>query len=194
MVVFLIGLVCPLLPALLISGVCWTYYIPIYLSFVQPSFHEIYYSLWSCNWDHLSSSSVYNISVSIFCSATLVVMNCIRLCLPWNVLISPLIKKNSFAGYNTLGRQLLTFRPWNILFYAVLASRVANQKNTVPVFVGNLAFSPYNFECCFLLCISWHTGYIVGGALSGQMYMGFLMPPVWMSISRFVGFSAIITE
>jgi hypothetical protein len=46
---------------------------------------------------HLSSSSGCRISLSIFCSAVLVVMNSFSFCLSWKVFIFPSIMKDSFA-------------------------------------------------------------------------------------------------
>jgi hypothetical protein len=44
-----------------------------------------------------SSSSVCSIPLSIFFSASLVVMDCFSLLLSWKIFITPLILKNNFA-------------------------------------------------------------------------------------------------
>jgi hypothetical protein len=56
--------------------------------------------------DCLSSSSVWSIPLSIFCSAGLVVINCYSLCLSWTIFISSILK-DYFAGWSNFAWQLL---------------------------------------------------------------------------------------
>ena len=57
----------------------------------------------------LLASLVCGFPSSIFCKAQFVAMYCLNLFLSWNILFSPSMVKESFAGYSSL-----SLHPWSL--------------------------------------------------------------------------------
>jgi len=83
---------------------------------------------------------------NICCKAGLVVLNSLNFCLSVNLLISPSILKEIFAGYSNLGCRLFPFSILNISCHWLLACRVSAERSAVK-YTG---FSLY-VTCCFSL-------------------------------------------
>jgi hypothetical protein len=96
-----------------------------FLSSQGSSLYLLIYSfLTSHVCDCFSSSSLWNIPLSIFFDAGLVDINHFSLSLSWTVLISPSILKDSFDGCRILVWQLFSLGAWIILLHSFLAFRV----------------------------------------------------------------------
>jgi hypothetical protein len=110
--------------------------ISVILLFCGAWFHPILYLLvviwWYLffpvfSWLHLSSFSMCRIPLSVFCSAGLVVINCITFCLSWKVLfLFQLLMKYLLCN---LGWQLVYFRAWNESFHTFFAFNVSVEKS-----------------------------------------------------------------
>jgi hypothetical protein len=95
------------------------------------------------------------ISVSIFWSPGLLVMNCfyISFCFWfWKVFISPYMK-NSFCRYSNLGWQLFSFRAWSTSFHAFLALKISVEKPVLILIGLSLDRWLIAFNTLSLFCI-----------------------------------------
>ena len=69
--------------------------------------------------------------VGFFCRAGIVEIYCVNLVLSWNVLFSPSMVIESFAGYSTLGWQLCSLRVCMTSAQDLLAFIVSGEKSGV---------------------------------------------------------------
>jgi hypothetical protein len=100
-------------------------------------------------------SSICKSPLSIFCGAGLVITNCFIFSLLWKVIISPSIRKDSFAGYSSLGWQLLSFRAWILSFYDLVAFIVWVEKSVIFFFLCAQCFDYDLFGEVFLFWSCW---------------------------------------
>ena len=64
-----------------------------------------------------------------FYNTSLVAINCLNLCLSWNMLVYPSILKDTAIAYSISGLQLLNFRDCNTLSPSFLTFRVADERS-----------------------------------------------------------------
>jgi hypothetical protein len=76
-------------------------FIPLLFTFTWPTWSKWF--ILESSFLTLVYSSVCKSPLRIFCTASLVVMNSFSFSLLWKILISPSIRKGSFAGYTSLG-------------------------------------------------------------------------------------------
>lgn len=81
---------------------CWTWWIPLYLSCVILSSDKNYSVLCTHGTHCLSSSAVFSISLRISWSVGLVLKNCLSLCLYWIVFISLSVLKDGLLYVENL--------------------------------------------------------------------------------------------
>jgi hypothetical protein len=131
--------------ALVILGfkfIFWVDHAWYFPSFISSSF------LGSHVCDCFSSSSVWNILLSIFCNSGLVDMNYYSLFLFWKVLISPLRLKGSFLDIPFLVGSYSLWA-WITLFHAFLAFKVCAERSEM-IFMC----LPFHVSCCCSLAAS----------------------------------------
>lgn len=141
------AVVCSLLSLLSPLGVCWftvldmTHY---FLLFICAS-HEMYSFLCSRDGDNLPSFSICSFTLGTTCSDSLAVLDCLCLCLSWNVLISQSVFKDSFSGYNNLGWKSFTFRTMLSCMLMLLVRDLI----LVDIFVSRLTFPFFHILVLF---------------------------------------------
>ena len=79
---------------------------------------------------------------STFCKAGFVDTYCLNLVLSWNILFSPSMVIESFAGYSSLGLQLWSLCVCSISLQGLLAFMVSIEKSGRSAFIRYLTFFP----------------------------------------------------
>jgi hypothetical protein len=69
---------------------------------------------------------------------------CVNLFLSWNILVSPYMVIESFAGYSSLDWHLCSFRVCMTSAQGLLAFRVSDEKSGV-ILISYVTFFPYCF-------------------------------------------------
>lgn len=106
---------------------CWTWWIPFYISCVILSSDENYSVLCSHGKHCLSSSAVFSISLRISWSVGLVLKNCLSLCLYWIVFISLSVLKDGLLYVENLVDNFILFSVSNISWHVSMTFRSAKE-------------------------------------------------------------------